>query len=90
MERECQDLDRAWERVPRLGVSAVLAIPAGFLWGIWIALVVFGMAIALVLTAAYLTGVRRTWAADELKTIRADLARLERAQKPPAGAVPST
>lgn len=80
MEGQCAQLERAWEKVPRLGAFALFAVPAWILRGIGMALIVFALTGALVVTGAYLTGIRRSWAKTELEDTRRNLAKLVKAR----------
>lgn len=77
LEAQCAELERAWGRVPRLGAAALLALPAAYFWGIGVGVIVVALSGALVVTSAYLIGMRRGWARSELRDTRKDLARLE-------------
>ncbi len=81
LETQCGELERAWGRVPRLGAAALLALPAAYFWGIAAGVMVVVLSGALVVTSAYLTGMRRSWARSELRDTRKDLARLEAAAR---------
>ena len=81
MEGQCAELEGAWSRVPRLGLAAVLAVPAAFVWGFGAAVVVVVLTGGLLATGAYLTGVRRGWAKSELANTRRDLARLQKSRR---------
>ena len=87
MEGQCAELERAWERVPRLAVVVLFAIPAWIVWGLGAAVIVVALTGALIVTGAYLTGVRRGWAKSELANTRRDLARLEGPRREMAGLV---
>lgn len=80
MEGQCAQLARAWERVPRLGAFALFAIPAWIFKGLGMALIVVALTGALVVTGAYLTGIRRSWAKTELEDTRRNLAQLVKAR----------
>lgn len=80
MEGQCAQLERAWERVPRLGAFALFAVPAMIFKGFGMALIVVALTGALIVTGAYLTGIRRSWAKTELADTRRNLASLVRAR----------
>ena len=77
LETQCAELERAWRRVPRLGAAALLALPVTYIWGIGTGVIAVALSGALVVTSAYLVGMRRGWARSELLDTRKDLARLE-------------
>jgi hypothetical protein len=80
MEGQCAQLERAWERVPRLGAFALFAVPAWIFRGFGMALIVVALTGALIVTGAYLTGIRRSWAKTELADTRRNLASLIKAR----------
>jgi len=80
MEGQCAQLERAWERVPRLGAFALFAIPALIFKGFGLAIIVVALTGALIVTGAYLTGIRRSWAKTELNDTRRNLAKLVKAR----------
>lgn len=76
LEHRVEGLAANWKRVPILLSTAVLGIPAAFIWGIGIGLSVFGSGIALGGVSAYLLSIRRAVCLDEIRTLRKDLERL--------------
>lgn len=78
LEEEAKVLERDWKRAPYLGLGVVLALPVYSVWGGIAAALVVLCAPALVGTALYLLGVRRS----ENRQLHDELVReLERAER---------
>jgi hypothetical protein len=73
LESERAKLEAEWRQIPRYAGAALLAIPAGLVWG-WPAVVIVLVAtLGLLVTAAYLLGVRRAGTIAELRDLRREL-----------------
>lgn len=75
---QIDSLERDWQRLPRMLVLAVLAVPAGVLWGALAAALVALAVMILVGVGGYLIQVRKNEYRTEMETVQRDLRTLER------------
>lgn len=73
-----RSLERSRRQAPWYLLGGVLAVPAFFVGGLWLALAVLGCAISLSLIVLYLAGVRQNEYRTELKDVENALDRLAR------------
>ena len=72
------DLDREWRQLRWAAIPSLLAVPAFFLWGpIGSSLVILAVA-SIVVTAAYLIGVRRKEYEGDIRIVQREIAILDR------------
>jgi hypothetical protein len=76
LEHRIEGLAGNWRRVPILLSTAVLGIPAAFIWGIGIGFVVFCLGLSLGGVSAYLLAIRKSTCEDEIRVLRKELVRL--------------
>jgi hypothetical protein len=74
--RELDELEREWERLPRLLPGVLVAVPAGMALGVPIAFLVATLYVALLGTRMYLIGVHRAEHRDLLAHCWRELASL--------------
>jgi hypothetical protein len=78
LRAQIDSLDRDWQRLPRMLGLAVLAIPAGFQWGVLAAFLTILGTVILVGVGGYLIRVRKAEYQTEMDTVRRDLRVLEK------------
>lgn len=76
LEQRIAGLGENWKRVPYLASTAVLGIPAAFVWGIGWGLVGIGLGLSLGGVSAYLLAIRRDTCQEEIRALQRDLTRL--------------
>ena len=76
LDEEVEALDREWRRVSLLFAFVVLAAPAYFIWGPLAAFYTVLFTPCLVVTAAYLVGVRKREAKDLREELQQQLTTL--------------
>jgi hypothetical protein len=77
LDKELGILQRQWDKKERLLLFGLAAIPVYFVWGGFGAFVVIACTPFLLLTQAYLLGVRRVECRQLIAEARKDIARLE-------------
>ena len=76
LEAQLVDLEGRQSRIGRLGIFALLAIPAWVLWGFAWAVVTVILTVALVITAAYLLRTRHEDNERDIADIKRDMKQL--------------
>lgn len=78
LEQLIESLDRSRRHAPRYLIVGVLAVPAFFVGGLWLALAVLFCALCLSLIVLYLAGVREHEYRSELQDVKNALETLRR------------
>lgn len=78
LEQRIAGLAENWKRVPYLASTAVLGIPAAFVWGIGWGIVGVGLGLSLGGVSAYLLSIRRSTCQEEIRTLQRELSRMRK------------
>jgi hypothetical protein len=80
------DLDREWRNLRWSVIPMALAIPAFFMWGVIGSSLVILAVLSIVVTAAYLIGVRRREYEGDIRIVQREIAILDHRHAADAGA----
>lgn len=83
LERLIADLDRDWERLPKLFATTLIGLPVGLAYGLPWGFVSVVLACSFVGVVAYITGVRKRDYVEERDALRIEIAKVEAARASP-------